>query len=388
MVKKKIIRVTTVASSLKILLKGQLAYMNQFYEIVGVASNDPMLDEVTKQEGIRTLGIEMTRQITPLKDLKAVWQLYRLFRREKPAIVHTHTPKAGTLGMLAALLANVPHRLHTIAGLPLMEATGKKRTLLNVVEKFTYACATKVYPNSKGLDDFVKQEGFTSQKKLKVIGEGSSNGIDITHFDPALFTEKDKTELREVLKLPQSERVLIYLGRIVADKGIHELIDAFENIAKQFDNVTLLIAGSPEKHLDPIAPRTEEILNGHPKIKVLGWINDVRPYLAISEAMIFPSYREGFPNVVMQAGAMGVPVIASDINGSNEIIIPGKNGAIVPVKNAQRLEQAIAAFLEGKESTYSSANCRQMIIDRYDQKRIWQLLREEYENLLSKTEKP
>ncbi|MEP2240117.1 MAG: glycosyltransferase, partial [Maribacter sp.] len=181
---KKIIRVTTVASSLKILLKGQLSYMNQFYDIIGVSSKDPMLDEVTEIEGIPTKGIDMTRKITPFKDLRAVWQLYTYFRKEKPAIVHTHTPKAGTLGLLAALLAGVPNRLHTIAGLPLMEATGKKRILLNTVEKITYACATKVYPNSKGLDEFVKKEKFTKPSKLKVIGEGSSNGVSIEHFDP------------------------------------------------------------------------------------------------------------------------------------------------------------------------------------------------------------
>lgn len=379
---KKIIRVTTVASSLKILLKGQLSYMNQFYDVIGVSSKDPVLAEVTEIEGVRTKGIDMTRKITPFKDLKAVWQLYTFFRKEKPAIVHTHTPKAGTLGLLAALLAGVPNRLHTIAGLPLMEATGKKRILLNTVEKITYACATKVYPNSKGLDTFVKQEKFTKPSKLKVIGEGSSNGVSIEHFDPALFSENDKNNLKNSLNIGADEIVLIFLGRIVNDKGIHELVDAFVNVAKKFKNVTLIVGGTPEKELDPIKTKTEEILNTHPKIKLAGWIEDVRPFLAISDAMVFPSYREGFPNVVMQAGSMGVPVIASDINGSNEIIISGENGVIVPVKNTQLLEKAMAEFIERDLSTYSPEKCRQMIIDRYDQKLIWQLLHSEYEALL------
>ena len=379
---KKIIRVTTVASSLKILLKGQLSYMNQFYDIIGVSSKDPVLAEVTEIEGVRTKGIDMTRKITPFKDLRAVWQLYSFFRKEKPAIVHTHTPKAGTLGLLAALLAGVPNRLHTIAGLPLMEATGKKRILLNVVEKITYACATKVYPNSKGLDAFVKQEKFTKPSKLKVIGEGSSNGVSIEHFNPALFSEKEKNDLRKSLNIGEEETVLIFLGRIVNDKGIHELVDAFVEVAAKFDNVTLIVGGTPEKDLDPIKLKTEEILDTHPKIKMAGWIEDVRPYLAISDAMIFPSYREGFPNVVMQAGAMGVPVIVSDINGSNEIIISGENGVIVPVKNTPLLEKAISEFIERDLNSYSSDKCRQMIIDRYDQKLIWQLLHKEYEALL------
>ncbi|MDP2527937.1 glycosyltransferase family 4 protein [Maribacter dokdonensis] len=379
---KKIIRVTTVASSLKILLKGQLSYMNQFYEVIGVSSKDPQLPEVTELEGIRTKGIDMTRKITPFKDLRAVWQLYIYFRKEKPAIVHTHTPKAGTLGLLAALLARVPNRLHTIAGLPLMEATGKKRILLNTVEKITYACATKVYPNSKGLDTFVKQEKFTKPSKLKVIGEGSSNGVNIKHFDPSLFSDNDKNRLKESLHIDNDEIVLIFLGRIVNDKGIHELVDAFVNISKKYKNVTLIVGGTPEKELDPIRPETENILNTHPKIKLAGWIEDVRPYLAISDAMVFPSYREGFPNVVMQAGSMGVPVIASDINGSNEIIISGENGVIVPVKNTELLEKAISEFIERDFNRYSPEKCRQMIIDRYDQRLIWQLLHEEYESLL------
>ena len=379
---KKIIRVTTVASSLKILLKGQLSYMNQFYDVIGVSSKDPVLAEVTKIEGVRTKGIDMTRKITPFKDLRAVWQLYVFFRKEKPAIVHTHTPKAGTLGLLAALFAGVPNRLHTIAGLPLMEATGKKRMLLNAVEKITYACATKVYPNSKGLDIFVKQEKFTKPNKLKVIGEGSSNGVNIEHFDPALFSEKEKIDLKNSLNIGADEIVLIFLGRIVNDKGIHELVDAFVNVAAKFDNVTLIIGGTPERDLDPIKPNTEELLNTHPKIKMAGWIEDVRPYLAIADVMVFPSYREGFPNVVMQAGAMGVPVIASDINGSNEIIISGENGVIVPVKNTELLEKAITVFIEANPKPYAPEKCRQMIIDRYDQKLIWQLLHNEYESLL------
>ncbi|WP_405415803.1 glycosyltransferase family 4 protein [Maribacter sp. Asnod1-A12] len=382
MSKKKIIRITTVSSSLKILLKGQLSYMNQFYEVIGVSSNGPELIEVTKREGIRTEGIEMTRKITPLKDLQAVWRLYFFLKKEKPEIVHTHTPKAGTIGLLAALLARVPNRLHTIAGLPLMEATGAKRVLLNFVEKFTYACATKVYPNSKGIDQFVKKEGFTKSIKLKVIGEGSSNGIDITHFDPSLISDTEKIDLKNSLHINETEKILIFLGRIVNDKGIHELVDAFVKAQQAYSNVTLIVGGLQEKELDPIKLQTEKILQSHPKIKLIGWINDVRPYLAISNAMVFPSYREGFPNVVMQAGAMGIPVIASDINGCNEIIINNENGIIVPVKNTKLLELAISNFLKQKISPYSPQKCRDLIINRYDQKLIWQGLRKEYNSLL------
>lgn len=380
---KKIIRVTTVHGSLEGTLKGQFAFMKQFYEIIGVCSNDPKLKQLSEREGIRTVGIDMTRKITPFKDLKSLFQLYRLFRSESPEIVHTHTPKAGTLGLLAAYLARVPYRLHTIAGLPLMEATGIKRKLLNLIEKITYAFATKIYPNSQGQYEFVKRERFTTAEKLKVIGQGSSNGIDISLFNPMLFSARDKESLREKLNIPLNERVLIFLGRIVADKGIHELIDSFASLSKKFDDITLIIGGDYERDLDPISTKTENILNKHPKIKLLGWVKDVRPYLSISELMIFPSYREGFPNVVMQAGAMGLPVIATDINGCNEIIINNINGIIVPPKNTLRLEEAIFSYLNGDSQTYPSETCRRLITERYDQKLIWKLLHEEYERVLA-----
>lgn len=379
----KIIRITTVASSLKGLLKGQLAFMNKYYEVVGISSDVALLEQAGQQEGIRTKEVPMTRKITPLKDLIALWKLYRIFRKERPQIVHTHTPKAGTLGLMAAWLARVPHRLHTIAGLPLMEAEGAKRTLLNTVEKITYACATKVYPNSQGLYTFILEQRFTRQEKLKVIGQGSSNGINTAHFDPIHFTQTDLRSLRNQLNLSSKERVLLFLGRMVADKGIHELIDAFVAVSKIFPNTTLLLGGEYERDLDPLLPATEEIINQHPKIKALGHLNDVRPYLALSEVFVFPSYREGFPNVVMQAGAMGIPSIVSDINGCNEIIIPSENGIIVPPKDTQALTLAIVDFLRTGQTTFNAAHCRKLICDRYDQKLIWTLLHKEYDALLA-----
>ena len=208
--KKKIIRITTVPSSLGGLLAGQLKFMSDHYEVIGISgSGNGLLEQVGKKEGIKVIPIEMTRKITPFQDLKAVLKLYRTFNREKPFIVHSHTPKAGTTAMLAAYLAKVPHRLHTIAGLPLLEATGKRRMLLDFVEKLTYKCATKIYPNSFGLQDIISRNGYTSEKKLKVIGNGSSNGIDTAHFDPNLYSDGDKEKLRNELGIRKNDFVFI-----------------------------------------------------------------------------------------------------------------------------------------------------------------------------------
>ena len=184
---KKLIRITTVAYSLGGLLKGQLNYMSNHFDVIGISSSEDgyLKRVISKKENIRVIPVEMTRKITLFRDFSAFWKLFWIFKKEKPFIVHTHTPKAGTVGMFAAYMAGVPHRLHTIAGMPLMEATGSKRRLLNFVEKITYKCATKIYPNSYGLEDFILEQKFTIPEKLKVIGKGSSNGIDTSIFDPA-----------------------------------------------------------------------------------------------------------------------------------------------------------------------------------------------------------
>ena len=200
------------------------------FEVIGISSSGEELQDVEREENIRTIAIEMTRTISPFKDLKSVWQLYKIFKKEKPQIVHTHTPKAGTVGMLAAKLAGVPHRLHTVAGLPLLVVKGKKRKLLDFVEKITSACATKVYPNSFGLYDIILENKYTTKDKLKVIGKGSSNGIDTSHFDPKLFSEEQKQELKNSLGIQPDDFVYVFVGRLVKDKGINELVSAFKEL--------------------------------------------------------------------------------------------------------------------------------------------------------------
>lgn len=349
------------------------------------------LEEVSIDEEIRTVAVEMTRTISPLKDLTSLWQLYRLFRKEKPTIVHTHTPKAGTVGMLAAWLARVPHRLHTVAGLPLLEITGKTRKLLDIIEKTTYACATRVYPNSLGLRDIILVQGYTAADKLQVIGEGSSNGIDTGHFDPTLFSDSEQIDLRASLGISLGEFVFIFVGRLVRDKGINELIRAFEQIVKPEHQQTdrpylspkLLLVGSYERELDPVLLGTEEAIEQNPNIIHVGYQPDVRPYLAIADCLAFPSYREGFPNVVMQAGAMGLPAIVTNINGCNEIVRQEVNGTIIPPKSVEALQQAMERMMDDLEyHAKLKENAREMITSRYEQQLVWNAILAEYERLL------
>ena len=381
--KKKLIRITTVPLSLGGLLQGQMRFMSKYYDVLGVSSegSNNELSMVSELEDVPVFPIEMTRKITPFKDLYALWQLYKLFKKEAPFIVHSHTPKAGTVSMLAAKLAGVPHRLHTIAGLPLVEATGLKRRLLNVVEKITYKCATKIYPNSFGLVDIILENNFTNKNKLKVIANGSSNGIDIEKFNPNKFNDSaKKSALKESLNIKENDFVFLFVGRLVSDKGVNELINAFNKIENVFKNVKLLLVGGYETELDPLNEDTLSIIKTNTNISNTGWVNDVRPYFSISNVLAFPSYREGFPNVVMQAGAMGLPSIVTNINGCNEIIIEGENGTIIPVKDSNTLHDKMCLILE-KKKNFGPETCRELIASRYKRQIIWDELLNEYKNL-------
>lgn len=381
---KKILRITTVPISLRTLLKGQSKFMSQYYEVVGVTSPGEEISDVVNYEGIRVIEVEMTRTISPIKDLVSLWKLYKIIKKEKPFIVHSHTPKAGTLGMMAAKLAGVPNRLHTIAGLPLLVATGAKRKLLDVVEKITYACATKIYPNSLGLKDIIIQNGYTKASKLKVIANGSSNGIDVNHFSDEHISGETKAILREKLNISKNDIVFVFVGRLVTDKGINELITAFKKLSTEYQNIKLLLVGTFESDLDPLQNDTLNEIESNDNIINVGWQTDVRPYFAISSILAFPSYREGFPNVVMQAGAMGLPSIVTDINGCNEIITQDVNGLIIQPKNENELYLAMKNLVENPNERKVLANAsRQMICDNYQRQVVWEALLNEYKDLES-----
>ena len=377
--KNKLIRITTIPISLEKLLSGQLQFMNLYYDVTAVSSEKENLEKLGKSQNVEVFSLEMTRQITPLKDVLAVIKLYFFLKKTKPFIVHTHTPKAGIVGMLASKLAGVPVRLHTVAGLPLLEASGFKRKILNFVERQTYNCATKVYPNSNGLLEIIKQNNFCENNKLKVIANGSSNGIDTDYFKPDLISEEQKISLKNELGIAANDFIFLFVGRLVKDKGINELIAAFEKLQIEIPTIKLLLVGNFENDLDPLFPNTINSININTNIISVGFQNDVRPYFAISNGFVFPSYREGFPNVVLQAGAMQLPSIVSNINGCNEIIEDNRNGFIIPVKKEYALFDAMKKMAnEASLVNEMKMNCRQMIVSKYDQKLVWEAILAEY----------
>lgn len=377
--KSKLVRITTVPLSLDKLLSGQLNYMSHYFDVIAVSSDQDYLERVGVREKVRTFPLEMSRKITPFKDIIAVIRLFLFLRKEQPMIVHTHTPKAGIVGMIASKLAGVPYRLHTVAGMPLLEVTGITRKVLDFVERMTYFCATKVYPNSIGLKAIIEENNYCSSTKLKVLANGSSNGIDTSYFSPDLFPITVKEQYRKELQIASDDFVFIFVGRLVADKGINEMVTAFEKIQDNSSNTKLLLVGDYESELDPLLPETLESIQRNAHIIPVGFQADVRPYFALSDVLVFPSYREGFPNVVMQAGAMGLPSIVSDINGCNEIVINNENGIIIPVKNMSALCSSMELlFTDTDLYSQLKKNSRARIVSSYEQNTVWKAILEEY----------
>jgi glycosyltransferase involved in cell wall biosynthesis len=377
----KIIRLSTVPLSLNVLLKGQLKFLNSYYNVLGVSGKGLDLDEVAKREGITVHSIEMQRKIAPLKDLVSLVRLYFYFRKERPFIVHSITPKAGLLSMIAGKLAGVPIRIHTFTGLIFPSKSGFFQKILIVMDRLLCLCATNVYPEGQGVsEDLVKYR--ITKKPLKVIGNGNVNGIDTEYFDPGLYTLEDKIKLRKKIGVFENDFVFIFVGRLVKDKGINELVTAFLKLEVNFKEVKLVLVGPFENDLDPLNTETISAIEESDAIVTVGFQQDVRPYFAMADTLVFPSYREGFPNVVMQAGAMELPSIVTDINGSNEIITENENGMIIPVKDVDAIYNSMKKIVTNTEYRNKLAhNARFNIVSKYEQQLVWNALLEEYKNL-------
>ncbi len=375
----KLIRVTTIPVSMQVLLKGQMKYMQeQGFDVTMMSSDGIEVAALVAQEQCPHVVVPLTRKITPLKDLLCLIKMTRLFRKIKPDIVHTHTPKAGLIGMWAAKLAGVPVRLHTIAGIPWMETTGAMRQLLKLMEKLTAMPASRIYPNSTVLKDFLQGQHIATGK-MKVLGQGSSNGINSNFFSVTNEIANEARKLRELKNIDSNAWVWIFVGRLVKDKGIAELLDAFQQLHQQYPNDRLWLVGAEEPELDPLDEQHVKMLHEHPAINCWGFQQDIRPYLAAAKVLVFPSYREGFPNVPMQAGSMGCMLILSNINGCNEIVQHNENGLLVTAKSTKELQQAmISSRLNITATEQYAAAIRQKIKNVYDQRGLWELILQEY----------
>ncbi|MGI6243640.1 MAG: glycosyltransferase family 4 protein [Prevotella sp.] len=437
MKKKKLIRITTSDISLDSLIKGQLRFMNQYFEVIGVSNNTGVLKSVGRREGVRVIEVPMHREISLKADFSCLWKLYKLFREERPDIIHANTPKGSLLSMMAGKIAGVKHRVYTVTGLRYQGAKGLFRWILMMMERVTCACATKVIPEGEGVLHTLQMDHITS-KPLQVLHHGNINGIDTTYYSyEALqtanytnFTNDGETtnytdctnlkseatirgisairsnpenaddvirSLRRNLGFTDKDFVFVFVGRIVKDKGINELTRCMQKLTTNYSEdetgrasctPKLLLVGSFDND-DPIEASNAIFLKSSPDVKAVGWQEDVRPFLAAADVLVFPSYREGFPNAPIQAGAFGLPSIVTKINGCDEIIQNGVNGKIIPaaltsgsevMENA--LFHAMKWFMEHPEEVKKmSRNCRELITSRYEQKDVWAATLRMYQTL-------
>ena len=387
--------------SLKLLLEGQLRMLNTHYDVVAVSSSGNDLDAVANREGVRTVAVDMERRISPLKDIVSLVRLVTLFHKERPQIVHSITPKAGLLSMIAAWLCRVPVRIHTFTGLVFPTAKGFRRQLLMMTDRITCMCATHINPEGKGVKNDLQRFRITS-KPLTIIANGNVNGINLDDYKPSpnphptspiaqrsssiaqpstLNAHRSTLNPQHSTLNPQPSTLnYTFIGRIVGDKGINELIKAFTMLRSELHNVTLTLVGDFEERYDPVSAETKKRIIDDDSITLTGWQDDIRPYLDAADIFVFPSYREGFPNTLLQAGAMSLPCIVTDVNGCNEIIIDGENGLIVPPRDAVSLHAAMKRLATDAALRRSlSSRARQMIACRYDRQTLWAALLSYYD---------
>lgn len=377
MQKLKIIRTSTVSTSLNTFCRGTLRRLAQTYDVVAVSTPDDELHEMAQREGVRVVGVTMRRPISPLHDLRSLLRLIRVFRRERPDMVHSITPKAGLLSMIAAWVCRVPVRLHTFTGLVFPTAAGLKQKILILTDRITCACATHIVPEGEGVKNDLQQYGIT-RKSLRVLGYGNVRGVDMQHYSR---TPEVMAAAQPIMR--SGVFTFVFVGRVVRDKGINELVQAFTRLNAQEPATRLILVGRFEDDLDPVLPQTRQTIEQNEAIESVGSQADVRPWLAASDALVFPSYREGFPNVVLEAGAMGLPSIVTDINGSREIIVEGKNGVIVPPRDADALYAAMMRFVQQpRQVAEMAANAREMIASRFEKSFVEQCLFDYYKEIL------
>ena len=355
------------------------------FDVLMVSSDGKEWPDLIRNEGCNYQVVPMARKIAPFRDLQSLWRLYKLFKKEKPDIVHSHTPKAGLLAMLASKFAGVRIRIHTIAGLRFMTATGMSRRILVFMEKLTGKTAQYVWPNSYSLLDYIRQKKLVRENKLQVIGQGSSNGVDLDRYSVSALRLEKLNEIKQVLNYDDDLTYLLSMGRIVKDKGINEVLQSFKIVHAENPKLRLIVLGTLEDDLDPISDEARELLTTHPAIIHIDWSDQAEYFMHLSQLMIHASYREGFPSTLLQAGAMQCPVICSAIEGNIDVITHNDTGLLFQPRNAaDLLEKLNYALLHTEEMHQYALILRRKIEKNFDQQYVHRCLKEKYLELLNK----
>lgn len=380
--KLRLLHAVTVPVSLNF-FRGQIGYLRSHgFDVQAVSSPGEEADFARQREGITVHEVPMNRGISPLADIVSLWRLVKLIRRVKPDIVHSHTPKAGLLGTLAARLTGTRGVMLSIFGLPQMTSRGLKLRLLNTMTRFSCRLAKRVWCDSHSMRNHLIEAKLCRAEKIVVLGHGSSNGIEAQQtFNPASYSEADRLALRAEHGIPADALTVCFVGRIVADKGMRELAGAWRILRETFPDLHLLIVG-PFEPQDPLDPRDEELFRTDPRIHLAGMRQDVPRHLAAVDLLVNPSYREGFNVALLEASAMALPVVATRVPGCADPVVEGVTGTLVPVRDAEALAQAIKTYLLDNELRMQHGTAgRARILKDFQPQQIWHELELQYQKL-------
>lgn len=378
----KVVHVATVDVSLRILLLNQLVYLkNEGYEVTGISAPGPHA-QALEDAGVKFLGVPMTRRITPLADLEALFRLITVFRRERFDIVHTHTPKAGLLGLIAARLTGVPIAVSTIHGFYFYGMTGMKRRFFVAMEKVGAACANSLLSQSQEDVELADKERIGRSGQTTFLG----NGIDLHQFSPDRIDPRRTEELQKELGIAADEVVVGFVGRLVRMKGIFELLEAIAVARTSIPRLRLLIVGPEDREKADAFDRSSVSAMGLDDTVVFaGFREDMPDVYALMDVFVLPSYREGFPRSCLEASAMGVPAIVSDVRGCREAVEEGVNGLRVPVRDAASLAAALIGLLGDRHLLDRlGEGGRAVALRRFDERAVFRRVAEEYERQLSR----
>jgi glycosyltransferase involved in cell wall biosynthesis len=375
----KICRTATVPFMLLNHLKAQIAAtVAAGHQVTLVCSDGPEVERLREVVGVTVVLITIPRTISPLRDLLAFFKLFMFFLRNDFDVVHSTTPKAGLLSMSAAWFARIPIRLHTFTGQPWVELRGLKRQIVKRADWVTAHLSTMNYADSRSQQSLLIAERVVVASNIRTLGAGSLAGIDLERFSPAKWRTESMVVRRE-LGVSENWKVVVFVGRLTRDKGVVELVNAFEQLREQGIQCKLLLVGPLEQHIDPLPAKTLDVVHSNCDIHHVGYVAQPEKYLAVADVLCLPSYREGFGTVILEAAAMSVPTVATDIVGIRDAVIAGATGLLVPPKNAPALVEALRTLLgdDGLRKDMGRA-AQQRCIQEFDAQQMHALIIAEY----------
>jgi glycosyltransferase involved in cell wall biosynthesis len=374
----RLVNIVTVPLSFS-LGRGHAAVMTRAgFDVHAVSSPGPLADEFSRYERVPVHPVPMARRIAPWSDLVSFVRLCRTLKRLRPSVVQAGTPKAGVLGTLAAYLLRVRVRVYYVHGLPMLTARGVLRRVLFAVERVTCAAATHIVCVSPSIRSELIAAGICPPDKAVVLGNGSSNGIDISVFDPTRFSAAAVKTARANLGIPAYAFVVGFLGRIGREKGIEQLYQAWQVVREAFPSAYLLLVG-PDEPNDPVAPGIIEALKSDPRVRMTGPDWHPAPLYALMDVLCMPSHREGLPNVALEAAAMEVPVVAFRVPGVVDAVDSGATGELVDPLSAEQVAAAICKYFRQPSLRRKHGRAgRRRIRELFAREKVWASLTKFY----------